>query len=245
VIALLCLLAAAMPSPSIETTVFVGSSMRRLAFRDRITPTLVGWQSGALALGGIAIQAYPSTGRLLVIDDIGAYGSYARSLKSRTLTADNVLGFTTQEVAWEVGLRWRLMSDGNEVGAVTMGYGSVRHDFSNAQLPGYLLPDGTIQYWRPGLEGRFSVGRLKLGAGAAYLFVVRQDFLETYFPRASKGGVEGTVRASMDVGRIALTLSGKYQRFFYSLHPQPYDPYVAGGALDELFSIDLACGFRL
>ena len=49
----------------------------------------------------------------------------------------------------------------------------------------------------------------------------------------------------MDVGQVALTLSGRYQRFFYSLNPQPYDPYVAGGALDELFTVDLACGFRL
>jgi hypothetical protein len=245
VIALLCALAAGLTAPSVETSVFVGSSMRQLVYRDRVTPTLLAWQSGALALAGISVRAYPATGRLLVLDDIGLYGSYARSLKSRTLTADGVLGFSTQETTWDLGLRWRLMSDGREVAAVSMGYGSVRHDFSNAQLPGYLLPDGTTQYWRPGLEGRFSLGPVMLGGGAAWLFVVRQDFLETYFPRATKGGVEGTLRASMDVGRVALTLSGKYQRFFYSLHPQPYDPYVAGGALDELFSIDLACGFRL
>jgi hypothetical protein len=243
VIALLCLLTAAVPS--LETSVFVGSSVRRLFFRDRITPNLGGWQSGALALGGISVQAYPATGRLLFVDDIGAYGSYARSLKSRTLTADSTLAFSTQEIAWELGLRWRAMSEGRERGAVSIGYGSLRHDFGNARLPGFLLPAGTIQYWRPGLEGRLSLGPVMLGAGAAYLLIVRQDFLSTYFPRASKGGLEGTIRASMDVGKVALTLSGKYQRFFYSLHPQPYDPYVAGGALDELFTVDLACGFRL
>ena len=90
-----------------------------------------------------------------------------------------------------------------------------------------------------------SLGPLALGAGAAYLLVVRQDFLSTYFPRASKGGVEASVRASMDVGKVGLTLSGRYQRFFYSLNPQPYDPYVAGGALDEMFTVDLACSYRL
>ncbi len=241
--ALLCLLAAALPS--LDASVSVGTSVRRLFFRDRLTPTLVGWQSGALAVWGLSVQAYPSSGRLSVLDDVGAYGSYSRSIKSTTLTGDGTLAFDTQEIAWEAGLRWRAIFDGRERGAVTIGYGSLRHDFSGARLPGYLLPAGTIQYWRPGLEGRMSLGRVALGAGAAYLLVVRQDFLFTYFPRASRGGVEASVRASMDVGKVGLTLSGRYQRFFYSLHPQPYDPYVAGGALDEMFTVDLACGFRL
>jgi hypothetical protein len=239
----LCLLAAALPS--LDASVSVGGSVRRLSFRDRVTPTLAAWRSGALAVWGLSLQAYPSTGRLPILDDVGAYGWYKRSLESRTLTADSVLEFRTQEIAWEAGLRWRAMYGGQERGAVSVGYGSLRQVFSGARLPGYRLPAGTIQYWRPGLEGQVSLGRVVLGAGAAYLLIVRQDFLSTFFPRASKGGVEASMRASMDVGQVGLTLSGRYQRFFYSLHPQPYDPYVAGGALDELFSIDLACGFRL
>ncbi|MGZ6125876.1 MAG: hypothetical protein ACXWLR_13000 [Myxococcales bacterium] len=242
-IALLCLFAAALPS--VDASVSAGTAVRRLFFKDRLTPTLVGWQSGALAVWGLSVQAYPSTGRLPVLDDIGAYGRYSRSLASNTLTADGTLAFSTQEIAWEAGLRWRAIFGGRERGAVTVGYGSLRQDFSSARLPGYLLPAGTIRYWRPGLEGRMSLGRVALAAGAAYLMVVRQDFLDANFPRASKGGLEASLRASMDVGKVGLTLSGRYQRFFYSLHPQPYDPYVAGGALDELFTVDLACGFRL
>jgi hypothetical protein len=243
VTALLCLLAAALPS--LQASVSVGSSVRRLFFRDRLTPTLAGWQSGALAVGGFSLQAYPSTGRLPVLDDVGVYGWYARSLKSTTLTADGTLAFSTQATAWEAGLRWRAIFGGLERGAVSIGYGSLRNDFSGARLPGFLLPAGTIQYWRPGLEGRLPLGRVVLGAGVAYLLVVRQDFLSANFPRASKRGIEGTARASMDVWKVVLTLSGRYSRFFYSLHPQPYDPYIAGGALDEVFAIDLACGFRL
>jgi len=241
--ALLCLLAAA--GPSLDASISVGSAVRRLYFKDRISPTLVGWQSGALAVGKLSLQAYPSTGRLLVLDDVGAYGWYARSLDSRTLTADGTLAFSTQEIAWEAGLRWRAMSGGRERGAISVGYGTLRQDFGAARLPGYLLPAGSIQYWRPGLEGGIALGPVGISLGAAYLLVVRQDFLATYFPRASKGGLEGLLRVSVDVGPVALTLSGKYQRFFYSLNPQPYDPYVAGGALDELFAVDLACGYRL
>ena len=241
--ALLCLLIVA--SPAVDASFSVGSSVRRLFFKDRVTSNLVGWQSGAMAVWGISAEAYPNTGRLLALDDVGAYGWYKRSLASTTLTADSTLTFSTQEIAWELGLRWRAMSEGKERGAITMGYGTLRQDFSEARLPGYLMPAGTIQYWRPGLEGRLWIGPVSLGAGAAYLFIVRQDFLETYFPRSSKHGVEGSVRASMDIGKFGVVLSGKYQRFFYSLHPEPYDPYVAGGALDEMFAIDLACNYRL
>ena len=241
--AILCLLVAALPS--VETSVSVGSSVRRLFFKDRLTPTLVGWQSGALAVWGLSVQAYPSTGRLPVLDDLGVYGRYGRSLESSTLTADGTLAFSTKEITWEMWLRWRAMFGGRQRGAVSIGYGTLRQDFSSARLPGYLLPAGTIQYWRPGLEGQTSLGPVVLGAGAAYLLIVRQDFLSTYFPRASKGGLEASVRASMEVGKVGLTLSGRYQRFFYSLHPEPYDPYVAGGALDEHFAVDLACGWRL
>jgi hypothetical protein len=239
---LLCLLAAAFPS--VDASVSVGSSVRRLQYRDRITPTLVDWQSGALAVWGLSVQAFPSTGRLSFLDDVGVYGRYERSLSSTTLTADQVLEFDTHFIAWEMGLRWRVRSAGGERAAISMGYASLRQAFGGARLPGYLLPAGTIQYWRPGVEGQVPLGPISLGAGAAYLFVVRQDFLSAYFPRGSRGGIEASLRASLDLGKLGLTLAGRYQRFFYSLHPEPYDPYVAGGALDELLTVDLACRYR-
>ncbi|HTO96206.1 MAG TPA: hypothetical protein VMK66_04100 [Myxococcales bacterium] len=241
--ALLCLLLAS--GPALDASFTFGSSMRRLFFKDRITPTLVGWQSGAVAVWGLSVEAYPATGRLPVLDDIGAYGWYKRSTHSNALTADGTLEFSTQEISWEAGLRWRAMSQGRERAAVSMGYGTLRDDFSSARLPGFLLPAGTIQYWKPGVEGKIWLGPVALGAGAAYMLVVRQDFLSAYFPRSSKGGIEASLRASMAVGKLGLMLSGRYQRFWYSLNPQPYDPYVAGGALDEHFSIDLACGYHL
>ncbi len=242
-IALLCVLAGLVPT--VETSVSVGSAARRLMYRDRLTPTLADWNSGALAVWGLAVRAYPSTGKLPVVDDIGVYGWYQRSLSSTTLTADQVLEFSTQMVEWEAGLRWRALSSGGvERLALTMGYGNLRQIFGGARLPGYILPAGAIQYWKPGAEGQVAIGPVALGAGAAYLAVVRQDFLSAYFPRGSTGGVEASVRASTELGKVVLTLSGRYQRFFYSLHPEPYDPYVAGGALDELFAIDLACRYR-
>ena len=238
-IPLLCALLAG--PPTVEPSAFVGASMRRLFFKDKLTPTLAGWQSGALAMVGMRLEAYPATGKLPVIDDIGPYGFFARSAKNSTLTADGDIEFDTQQTSWELGLRWRA-----KYGGLTIGYGSQKYDFTGAQLPGFLLPSGLVQYWRPALEGAFSIGPVGVRGGASYLFIVRHDFLAANFPRASKGGVDLYARASMDVWRkLFVNLTARYQRYFYSLHPEPYDPYIAGGALDEVFAVDLACGYRL
>ena len=242
-IALLCALLSG--PPQIDVAVSAGATSRRFFFRDRLSPTLAGWTSGALAVGGLSLQAFPATGKLPVVDDIGVFASFQRSLQSTTQTADGILSFTTQATSWEAGLRWKAVLGGVDRGAVTMSYGSFRYLFGGASLPGFLLPSGTIQYWRPGVEGRWDAGRFTLRAGGAWLLVVRQDFLNAVFPRASKGGVELSASASMPVKIVRLTLSARYQRYFYSLHPLPYDPYIAGGALDEVFSLDLACSYRL
>lgn len=244
---MIALLALLLASPQVDLALSGGSSLRRFYFRDRLSSTLAGWQSGALAVGGVRLTAFPATGKLPVLDDIGVVLSYQRSLQSSTQTADGILDFTTQETAWDAGLRWRLMAAGSERGAVTIGYGSLRYLFGGASLPGYLLPAGTIQYWRPGLEGRIEIGPVALRAGAAYLLLVRQDFLSAFFPRAKRAGLEGTLQLSTDVNIVTLltlSLSARYQRYFYALHPLPYDPYIAGGALDEVFALDLACSHR-
>src|SRR6266851_5590777 len=182
----------------------------------------------SLAPVRLGLAVYPAgASRLPLISDVSFYGSYARSLKSRTLTSDQALALDSQIIAWEAGARFRGMVGGDERYAISIGYGSLRNDFSGAQLPGVLLPAGTLQYWRPGAELRFPFGAFAVALGAGYLAPVRQDAVGAAFPRASSGGVDGTLRASIALGAFELTLSGRYTRFFYSLHPMPFDPYVA------------------
>ena len=236
-IALLCLLLEISAGPEL--------AVRRVGFRDRLTPGLAGYQSGALPLLRLDAAAYPARG-LLAIDGFGFFGSYARSLlKSRTLTADGSLAFETQEIAWEAGVRYRVVIDGNERLAASLSYGSLRNDFAGPRLAGVLLPAGTLQYWRPGVEGRLPLGPVVLAAGFGYLAPARQDAIGAAFPRASSGGVDLGLRAELAVGKIWLRLAARYLRFFYSLHPLPHDPYIAGGAIDEVASASLALGYRL
>lgn len=236
-IALLCLLLEISAGPEL--------AVRRVSFRDRLTPGLAGYQSGALPLFRLDAVAYPAHG-VLALDDLGFFGSYARSLlKSRTLTADGSLAFETQEIAWEAGARYRIVIDGEERFAASLGYGSLRNDFAGPRLAGVLLPAGTIQYWRPGVEGRMPLGPVVLAAGFGYLAPARQNAVGAAFPRASSGGVDLGLRAELALGKLWLRLAARYLRFFYSLHPLPHDPYIAGGAIDEVASASLALGYRL
>jgi len=221
-------------------------NVRRVTFHDRLTPSLAGYKSGALGLLRVSALVYPAAGRELpFISDVGFYGSYARSLKSRTLTADGTLAFDAQETWWDTGARYRVVLDGEEWAAVSFGYGSLRNDFSGPQLPGILLPAGMLQYWRPGISGRLPLGGIVLGADLGYLLLVRQDAVGQAFPRSSSAGLDLGLRAELLLRQFSVKLALRYMRFFYSLHPLPYDPYIAGGALDELFAVNLAFGLRL
>ncbi len=227
--------------------VFAGPELavRRVGFRDRLTPGLAGYRSGALPLLRLEALAYPARD-LLALDDLGFFGTYARSvLKSRTLTADGSLAFETQEVAWEAGARYRLVVGGVERGGASLSYGSLRNDFNGPRLAGVLLPSGTLEYWRPGLDARLQIGPIALSAVLAYLAPARQDRIGAAFPRASSGGFETGLRAEAAFGHLWVRAAARYLRFFYALHPLPHDPYIAGGAIDEVASASLALGYRL
>lgn len=238
--ALLCAL------PLLELFVAPAADFRRVGFRDRLTPSLAGYQSGARALVRTGLTVYPlGPSGLPGVSDVGLFGSYTRSLRSQTLTADGALAFQTQEIAWDAGARFRLVLGGEERLGLSVRYGSLRNDFSGPLLPGVVLPAGTLQYWRTGLSGRLPLGAFTLGAELGYLLPVKQDAIGRAFPRASSAGADAAVHASIDFHAFEVRLSGRYTRLFYSLHPLPYDPYIAGGALDELVSIELALGLRL
>lgn len=233
-------------APLVEFSLTPEVVVRQVRFHQRLTPLLLaGYRSGVLGLVRLGLAIYPAANRdLPIISDIGLTGSFGRSMKTNTLTADGALAFQTSETAWDAGARWRGIFSGQERLALSLSYGSLRNDYTGAQLPNVLLPSGTLQYWRPGAEARFPFGAFALGAGAGVLFPVSRNAIGKAFPRSTSAGVDADLHGSLDLGRTLLRLSLKYTRFFYALHPVPHDPFIAGGALDELFALDLSIILR-
>jgi len=59
------------------------------------------------------------------------------------------------------------------------------------------------------------------------------------FPHASVGGVEAAAGGAFRIRPgLEARATVSYRRFFYAANPVPGDTFVAGGAVDELASID-------
>jgi len=237
--------------PSLEPPILILSlspeiGTRRVTYRDRVSTGLASYQSGALGLLRLGAEVFPSRGKgLPIVSDIGLFGETSRSLRSHAQFAPGD-SFDDQWHAWDVGARWRGIFAGEEWLSLSIRYGSLSSDISGPQLYGVLLPTGTLQYWRPGLDLRLPLGPLAISLSGGYLDVVVQDAIGHAFPRATDAGVDAGASVSWSfTPRLELRLSGRYMRFFYSLHPQPQDPFVAGGALDEYAVFDLAFSLRV
>jgi hypothetical protein len=228
-------------APLVSLSTSVQAGQRRLTFKDRVTPQLAGYQSGLMGLGALWLEVFPAAGkRLPVVSQVGLYGSAARSLRAHDASASGGAGLDSLWHAWEVGGRYRGVVAGQEYYSITFGYGSTRWDFSGPPAPGALLPGGFLQYWRPGLELRLPLGPAAVALSGGYRIVVVRDQLLRTFPRASVAGADGALSVSVRLPRhLELRLTGRYLRFFSTLHPLPGDPFVAGGALDEYALVDL------
>jgi hypothetical protein len=219
---------------------------RRVTYRDRISTGLAAYQSGAVGLLKLSAEIYPSRGRgLPIVSDIGLFGDTSRSLRSQAQFAPGTF-YDDQWHEWDVGGRWRAIFSGEEWLALSIRYGSLSSQISGPKLTGVLLPSGTLQYWRPGLDLRFPIGPISISLFGGYLGVVVQDSIGHAFPRATSAGVDAGGKIALAISRyLELHISGRYTRFFYTLNPQPNDPFVAGGALDEYAVAELGLSLRI
>jgi hypothetical protein len=233
------------PLVSVEAGAQIGQ--RKVTWRDRVTPSLAGYQSGVLGLGVASIEAFPARGKgLPIVSQLGLVGSVARSLRAHDAGPAGSPGLDSLWHAWDVGGRYRGTVGGIEYYSISLRYGSSRWDFTGPPQTGALLPGGFLQWWRPGLDLRLPLGPVALTLSGGYRFVVVRDAIGRAFPRADLGGLDGAVAVSLDLPqRLRLKLGGRYVRFFSSLHPMPGDKYVAGGALDEYAVLDLTLAWRV
>jgi hypothetical protein len=214
---------------------------RRVSYRDRLTPQLAGYQSGAMGLLAASAELYPAArSELPVLRDLGLVGAFRRSLTESVLTADGRATLHDTWTGWDAGLRWRGIFNGWEWLGVSLRYGSMIDQLTPG-ITGALLPSGTVSFVRPGVDVRVPAGPVSLLVWGGYLAVVSDNVFARDFPRSTQGGIDAGAGIRLRLSALFdVQLSGQYTRFFYSLYPKPGDPYVAGGALDEYGVIDLA-----
>ncbi len=214
---------------------------RHFSYVDRLTPSLRPYDLFAAPLFAIHGEAYPFKNvGVPVLSGLGATGSYARAFAlSSQDAAGNRVGTTWQ--AFDLGVRERLRLGDSFVVGVDLGYGANDFTFDAPVTTAAQLPSIQYKMLRAGLDGRVGRGALSAHAAASYLDVLSTGDFGALFPRTTVGGVEAALGISESVASsFEVSLDAAYTRFFYSLLPQPGDPYVAGGALDQMAIVSLS-----
>jgi hypothetical protein len=230
--------------PLLDAAVGLGAMSRSLDYRDDYYNVLSSYGVPAtLSVQGTA-QVYPFTRtKVAVLEDVGLLAS--AQAEPHLMSSNGVKTFPTLSDRWQAGVVYRVVLGPLEL-SPSASYG--RQEFAvETPTPG-PIPSVDYSLFAFGLGVRLAL--LKAGAlllGADYLDVTSTGEIGSpaRFPRLTVGGVEGTVG-------FALTLKGPwearflldYRRYFYSFNPQPGDPYVAGGALDDYFTANLGLAAR-
>jgi hypothetical protein len=103
-------------------------------------------------------------------------------------------------------------------------------------------------YVRAGVTGHVPLaGPLSLATGVGYRHMLGLGEIgdDAFFPRASAAAVDGYARVEMSFGRLSAHVGVDVERYFYALKPEPGDPLVAGGALDQFIGANIGLGYAL
>lgn len=109
------------------------------------------------------------------------------------------------------------------------------------------VPGVAAQSLRLGASGRVAItDRVAVTGRAAWLAVLDAGTAQgLYFPRQSTNGVEVAAGAAVGLWQgVELRAGVEYRRYFSSVNPEPGDPYIVGGALDQYVTGTLGLALR-
>jgi len=111
------------------------------------------------------------------------------------------------------------------------------------------IPDTVYRYGRPGIGLRLAMTAdlsFTLGAGYRYVFNAGGTDLDGYFPHRTVGGVDADLALGYRIGRnLEIRGSGQLRRYFYDMHSKAGDAYLAGGAIDQYWTVGLGMAVLL
>ena len=232
------------PSP-LEIGAGVGLGSRNFRYTDDLFNRLRAYKLGFAPAGFAWARWYPAAhfqgGPVANIGVVLGYGQ-GIALESEAKTGEK-FGTTSRE--WFAGLRYRIAMDPHELGA-QVSYGN--QTFAVDDEPVQLVPDVSYGYLRLAADGRARFDRIVAGGHLGYRHVLDPGDISSdrWFPRASVGGFDVRAFGGYEVSDgLDLMLGLDLTRYFYSMNPEPGDPNVAGGALDDYLHLWLGAAYRL
>jgi hypothetical protein len=111
------------------------------------------------------------------------------------------------------------------------------------------IPDVVYRYGRPGIGLRLEMPAdfsVTLGGGYRYIFNAGGTHLDGYFPHRTVGGVDAELALSYRVAaNLEIRGSGQLRRYFYDMHSKAGDAFLAGGAIDQYWTVGLGVAVLL
>ncbi|WP_437601000.1 hypothetical protein WMF28_05410 [Sorangium sp. So ce590] len=220
---------------------------RTLSYSDLLSGNLRTYEVLGVPMPSLRAELYPlARSALPVLRDLGIALSYARAIGLDSEGAAGA-GVSTSWSRLHAGLRGRYRPAGRTGPVLFAGGGLCWTDF-DVELTGDPSRDAaSVSYLalRLGVDGRFPVGPVALEAGGGYQAPLSMGALASHFREPSAGGVDLRVAVAVPFAPgLEARAGASYTRFFYDFDSEPGDPYIAGGALDQLFGAHLGVAYH-
>jgi hypothetical protein len=195
----------------------------------------------------VAARVYPwafgSNGLLSHLGVMGRF-EYGIATSANYLTTT----FQTHTNEYQLGIRGRLPIEHHELGMFAL-YGAQNFTFSDTNgTTASPIPNVHYHYLRFGVDARFYISKLVVGAHVAPRFLTSMSVLDSWFPGATGSGLDGGLMLGWQV-LPWLTVTGgmDFVRYGFDFNNQPATPpprIIAGGATDTYVSGWLAAMFN-
>lgn len=236
--------AARLPSP-LEAALTVGAGTRNYRYSDDLFAALRAYKMGPTPAAAVSARWYPGAHFTAgIAANVGLAVAYEQAFLIQSEA--NGETYDTRSREWLAGLHARLPVGALELG-VDLGLGA--HAFEvddDAKQP--LVPSVDYHFIRAGVDARYRFGSLLFGGGFGYRHVTDAGEVgsDAWFPRMDVAGLDLGAHAGYEViPRVSLLVGARYRRYWYSMNPEPGDPFVAGGALDSYITGWAGLGWEL
>lgn len=229
---------------------------RWFSYSDDAGGSLVPYSTFGAPGPTLSVEVYPAAGaRIPIISDLGVTLAYTRAFALKGSPAA-LAGTGTSWDSLRAGLRYRLRVDDlpfqerpekiadSTIFGLAGGVGFERFAFDAADSISKEAPDASYLYLHVGLDGRFPISRAAVMVHASWLGVLSSGAVYGRFRDPSLGGFEagGGLAVKLASG-FEIRLTADYTRWFATFAPKFADPYIAGGAVDEMLALQLGLAY--
>lgn len=176
----------------------------------------------------------------------GITASFDFLIAVRAVAADGT-AFPTSSLRLKLNGGARIpIADRLELG-VTFGYALTTYGIVGTDKPN--VPDVAYSALRPAASVAVRLfGPVWVKAAGGYQIVLNAGQIQSaeFFPRSTVGGMDVEAGALVRPFRfLEVRAAYTYQRYWFTMNPEPGDPYIAGGALDDSRGLSVFAAFTL